>query len=198
VLSARCPEWLQSSFNILVDLFKCVGFCTNPQKTKVMTCVPGKIRVSLSKEVYNDHCLEASTHATRKHHRVECNICGQCMQATSLQCHLEMQHNVYRSFVLNRDLKGGHPLATFRAEEDTKTSLYCCPVPGCCGSAHTCYTLCQHFAFRHPQDLVSILAEGLPPYPRCGRCLMQMAPAALNRGHQSTAQFREVCEMQTA
>jgi hypothetical protein len=56
VLLARCPEWLQSSFNILISLFKCIGLCSNAQKMKVMTCVPGKIRVSLSEEVYNDYC----------------------------------------------------------------------------------------------------------------------------------------------
>ena len=43
VLSARCPEWLQNSFTILVGLFERVGLHTNSQKTKVMMCVPGKI-----------------------------------------------------------------------------------------------------------------------------------------------------------
>ena len=113
VLSARCPEWLQSSFTTLVGLFKHVGLRTNAQKTKVMTCIPGKIRVSMTEEVYNDYCQEASTHTARKHLWVECDICGQSMQAASLQRHLESQHDVYRSFVLNRDLKGGHLLATF-------------------------------------------------------------------------------------
>ncbi len=161
-----------------------------------MTSIPGKIRVSLSKEVYNDFCREASTHATRKRLQVECNICGHCMQAASLQRHLETQHNIYRSFVLNRDLEGGHPPATFRAEEDTKTSLYCCPVPGCCGGAHTRYTLHQHFAFQYPQDLVVIPAEGLFPYPQCPICRVQTAPVALNRGHQQSAQCRAMYKMQ--
>jgi hypothetical protein len=143
VLSARCPEWLQSSFNVLIDLLERFRLCTNAQKTKVMTCIPGKIRVSLSKEVYNDYCPKASTHAAMKRLGVECNICGQRILAASLQGHLEMQHSVYRLFVLNRDVKGGHPPVTFRAEEDTKTDLYFYTVPGCCGGAHTRYTLCQ-------------------------------------------------------
>ena len=48
VLSARCPEWLQESFTILVGLFEHVGLRTNAQKTKVMTCIPGRIRASVS------------------------------------------------------------------------------------------------------------------------------------------------------
>jgi hypothetical protein len=43
LVTARCPEWLQSSFNILIPLFKWIGLWTNAQKTKVMKCFPGKI-----------------------------------------------------------------------------------------------------------------------------------------------------------
>ena len=196
VLSARCPEWLQNSFTILVGLFERVGLRTNAQKTKVMMCIPGRIRVSMTEEVYNDYCHEASTHAARKRLRVECDICGQSMQAASLQRHLETQHDVYRSFVLNRDLEGERPPATFRADEDTETGSYCCPVPGCCGGAHTRFTLRRHFVFRHPQDLVVIPAEGSLPYPRCPRCRMQTSPEALNRGHQQTALCRGLFERQ--
>ncbi len=56
VLLARCLEWLQESFSILVGLFECICLCTNAQKTKVMTGILGKIRVSQPEEVYNDYC----------------------------------------------------------------------------------------------------------------------------------------------
>jgi hypothetical protein len=46
LIAARCPEWLQSSFNTLITLFKWVGLRRNAEKTKVMTCLPGKIRVA--------------------------------------------------------------------------------------------------------------------------------------------------------
>jgi hypothetical protein len=92
----------------------------------------------MTEEVYNDYCQEASTHTTRKRLRVDYDIYGQSMQAASLQHHLETQHNVYHSFVPNRDLEGECLLATFRADdEDSKTGLYCCPVPGCFGGAPT-------------------------------------------------------------
>ncbi len=34
---ARCPEWPQSSFQILIALFECIGLQKNAEKTKVMT-----------------------------------------------------------------------------------------------------------------------------------------------------------------
>jgi hypothetical protein len=49
---ARCLEWLQSSFTVLINLFKCIGLKTNAAKTKVMTCLPGKIRVAKTEEEY--------------------------------------------------------------------------------------------------------------------------------------------------
>jgi hypothetical protein len=42
LVAARCPEWLQSSFTILINLFKCIGLKMNVAKTKVMMCLPGK------------------------------------------------------------------------------------------------------------------------------------------------------------
>jgi hypothetical protein len=57
VLSARDPVWLQSALDVLITLFEQVGLKTNTKKTQVMTCIPGKIRESLSKEVYHDRRL---------------------------------------------------------------------------------------------------------------------------------------------
>ena len=54
VLSARDPVWLQSTFNILNDLFERVGLKMNTKKKQVMTCVPGKIRESWIEEVYHN------------------------------------------------------------------------------------------------------------------------------------------------
>jgi hypothetical protein len=53
VLSARDPVWLQSALDVLITLFVQVGLKANTKKTQVMTCIPGKIRESLSKEVYH-------------------------------------------------------------------------------------------------------------------------------------------------
>ena len=50
LVTARCPEWLQSSFQILIALFERIGLRTNAENTKVMTCLPGKIQVAQTDE----------------------------------------------------------------------------------------------------------------------------------------------------
>jgi hypothetical protein len=52
LVAARCPERLQSSFTIFIILFECIGLWTNAAKTKVMRCLPRKIRVARTEEEY--------------------------------------------------------------------------------------------------------------------------------------------------
>jgi len=52
LVAARCPEWLQTSFNILIILFEQIGLRMNANKTKVMMCLPGKIQVAQMEEEY--------------------------------------------------------------------------------------------------------------------------------------------------
>ena len=40
LVGLRDPVWLQGALNVLVKLFESIGLRTNPDKTKVMTCVP--------------------------------------------------------------------------------------------------------------------------------------------------------------
>jgi hypothetical protein len=89
VLSARDPVWLQGTFNILIDLFKHVGLKINTKKMQVLTCVPGKIRESMSKEVHHDSRLGQTLSTKRKRLQVDCNICSERLQASSLQSHLK-------------------------------------------------------------------------------------------------------------
>ncbi len=127
--SARDPAWLPSSFDVLINLFECVGLKTNTKKMQVMTFAPGKIRESMSKEVYHDSRLGLTLSTDQMRLQVDCDICGERLQASSLQSHLEMQHDVYRSFVLNRDLTAEEP-TKFYARIHTATGEYDCPVPG--------------------------------------------------------------------
>jgi hypothetical protein len=96
----RDPIWLQSAMEVLVTLFEGIGLQMNHDKTKVMTCVPGNIRVAHTEAAYHTQQL-GPVDPTAKHHRVECNLCGASLAAGSLQSHLETQHNTYRLFVLN-------------------------------------------------------------------------------------------------
>ncbi len=43
LVGSRDPIWLQSALDILVTLFEGIGLWTNPDKTKVMTCIPENI-----------------------------------------------------------------------------------------------------------------------------------------------------------
>ncbi len=82
LVAARCPEWLQSSFTILVNLFKCIGLRTNTAKTKVKTCLPGKIRVARTEEEY---AAQQTGNATMpKRRRIDCKVCGVSLAAESL------------------------------------------------------------------------------------------------------------------
>jgi hypothetical protein len=55
LVASRDPVWLQSSFDILVSLFECIGLYRNAAKTKVMKCVPGRIREGYIEKEYTLH-----------------------------------------------------------------------------------------------------------------------------------------------
>jgi hypothetical protein len=185
VLSALDPMWLQSTFNVLIILFKRVGLKTNAKKTQVMMCIPGKIRESWTEEVYHDSRLGCTLSTGWKRLQVDCKICSERLQASSLQSHLEMQYNIYCSFVLNRDLSDVAP-ATFCANINTATGEYACLVPGCIGTAHTEYNLRFFFVMHHPTHLVIIPKEGSMPFLQCHLCGVQTPVEALSKGHTQT------------
>jgi hypothetical protein len=82
LVMARCLEWLQSSFTILINLFEGIGLKTNAAKTKVMMCLPGKIQVAKTEEEYA--AQQTGDAAAMKHWRVECEVCGVSLAAVSL------------------------------------------------------------------------------------------------------------------
>ncbi len=43
LVGSKDPVCLQGTLNVFVTLFESIGFRTNPDKTKVMTCIPGNI-----------------------------------------------------------------------------------------------------------------------------------------------------------
>jgi hypothetical protein len=55
LIASRDPVWLQESFDILVGLFEWIGLFTNAAKTKVMVCIPERIREGYTKEGYADN-----------------------------------------------------------------------------------------------------------------------------------------------
>ncbi len=67
LVASRDPVWLQSSFDVLVGLFECIGLFTNASKTKVMTCIPGRIRKGYTEEEYTSIRSGAETAAGMVH-----------------------------------------------------------------------------------------------------------------------------------
>ncbi len=143
LVGSRDPIWLQGALDVLVTLFESIGLRTNPDKTKVMTCM----------QQYGP------VNPTAKCRRVECDICGVSLAAGSLRSHLETKHDTYRSFVLNRELTVEHEPLIYRATKDA-TGTYLCPVPACVGVLGSEGALRSHFLQRHPQDLVACPVEG--------------------------------------
>ena len=134
--------------DILINLIELFGLVTHVEKTKAMTCIPGKIRTRLSNNVYAAHLVGFTKKEWNKR-VVVCNECGKTMKASSLTNHLEGVHSVYRSKVINKDLivEDREPV-DYVAE--TFTDGYRCPVEGCDyglnnRSIVTPYSLCRHF-----------------------------------------------------
>ncbi len=76
LIASRDPVWLQESFDILIGLFERIGLFTNAAKTKVMTCIPGRIREGYTEEEYADYKSQTVTAADKKRHHVDCEIFG--------------------------------------------------------------------------------------------------------------------------
>jgi hypothetical protein len=98
-----------------------------------------------------------------------------------------MQHDIFWSFVLNRDLAPERAAVVYCTTELPATGIYLCPVPQCGGHSGTRFKLRRHFLMQHPQDLVCILIEGSLPLPKCAQCGLQTLVEDLSRGHYSTA-----------
>jgi hypothetical protein len=158
---------------------------TNAEKTKVMKCLPGKIRDAQTEEEYASQQTGLGT-STTKRWRVDCEVCDASLVAESLRSHLETQHDIFRSFVLNRNIVVARAPEVYRATESPATGLYFCPVAQCGGQSGTRFNLRRHFLMQHPQDLVCIQIEGSQPLPKCERCGLQTPVEDLNGGHHRT------------
>ena len=122
-----------NGFGILIKLFERVRLqtnTTNTTSTKVMTCVPGKIRTRLSAATYNNTWDGLLTHHKGQDSLVNCDLCGNSMIAYSLLVHRETQHNIYSSLVVDKDLLLERSHVTHRTGQSYRGEL-CCPVPGC-------------------------------------------------------------------
>ncbi len=95
-LIASCdPFGLQELFDILIRLFEQIRLFTNVSKTKVMVCIPGRIREAYTDKEYAKYKSLTGAAADNKHCWIDCEICGTSLAAGSYQSHLETQHDVF-------------------------------------------------------------------------------------------------------
>jgi hypothetical protein len=153
-------------------------------KDESHACLPGRIQIARTEEEYA--AQQAGDATMTKHWHVVCNVCGISLAAESLQSHSEDQHDIYLSFVLDRDLVPEQAAVVYHATELPATGFYSCPVPRCGSKSGTRSNLCWHFLMRHPQGLVCILIEGSQPLPQCTRYGLQKPVEDLNQGHHRT------------
>jgi hypothetical protein len=144
LVQSRDPVWLQSALNILVTLFESIRLRTNPDKMKIMMCIPGNIRVAHTEEAYHMQQY-GPVNPTAKRYWVECNICGVSLAAGSLCSHMEMQHDTYWSFVLKWELTNEREAVIYQATTDATTGTIFCLVPACVGIVGSEAALQSHF-----------------------------------------------------
>ncbi len=185
LLASRDPEWLQQAFNVLVELFERVGLRTNSTKTKVMTCSPGFIRTHVSREA----CMRRTNHLggsyrLQQRRRVSCPECNKDLAAGSLRSHLRSQHGLDLLPTPVVQQVPDPPEVTLRFPRSLEDTRVSCPIPGCTGSATTRYGMRRHFGFRHPDSILHIPEDGMPPPLRCPICHAAVTANAMRRGHR--------------
>ena len=190
-IASTSQQVVQDSMDILTELFDRVGLRTNTEKTKVMTCVNEKVQVRRSEEVYRNTTAGFHTEKDWRNRRVTCDHCGLEMSAKSLPGHLESQHGIYRSRVIDRDLVLDDRESITYAAMQSPSGAWDCPVPDCPGSVQTPWNLRRHFRDRHPLDFVNVPGEGV--LPKCPRCDMQ-TNFANSPNHERSKMCREGAE----
>ena len=175
-IASRDPELLQKCVDTLVEIFERVGLYTNVDKTKAMTCLPGKIRYRLSDESYNRRFGSGEQAEEQveeeEEDKVECHICKKMLKPASLQKHLEKQHSVYRSKIIDREFVEERESVEYTCE--TVGDKLCCPVEGCDYNCKTYHSMRRHFCYRHDPDMVRIPNETPSLCPKCDKCCMQV------------------------
>ena len=97
LIQSRYLALLQSSFNILVELFERVGFHMSTKKTVTMVCVPWKIRTPHIQEVHDNDRQGIITLDEWQCRHVQCEHCGAHLSAASLPTPMDNQHGIFRS-----------------------------------------------------------------------------------------------------
>jgi hypothetical protein len=135
-----------------------------------MACILGWIGKAYTEEQYAKYKSTAGTAPDNKRRQVDCEICGASLVAGSHHGHLESQHDVFCSMVLQHEIVVDRPPVIYRAIKSIAADTYICPLPHYVGKASTKWNSRRHFLDRNPQDLVVIPSERSVSLPQCKRC----------------------------
>ena len=162
---------VQKGLDLFGELFARVGLKINPNKTKVMICVPptpyGRQSPIAYKRRY-DQTLES--YSERQAHHVPCPECNRKVRISSLPNHKRNIHKIYTPPQHILELETGPPCTytvSIRTAQGTRVP---CPVPGCPAIPVSRFHMRAHFCRMHPTDTIVVKEEG--PLPRCPNCQM--------------------------
>jgi hypothetical protein len=82
-----------------------------------MVCILGRIREAYTEEQYADYKSPTGAAANKKRGWIDCEICGTSLAAGSYHSHLESQHDVFQSIILQREIVVDPPPVIYRAIE---------------------------------------------------------------------------------
>jgi hypothetical protein len=191
VLAGHDPDQLQSSLDLLVELFERVGLSTSVSKTKTMVCVPDhSLHGHFSSAAFKRRFTGGFTYSARKRRHVQCPNCDSTMQERHLHYHLYHSHNIYPDATAAGSVAVslGRAPAPYVISMPQRRMPVTCPIEGCPARASDRFGLRRHFMFRHHACTLTILEEGL--LPKCPHCHMHIPLASVST-HYLTALCRQ-------
>jgi hypothetical protein len=146
MIGSHDPKWLQESFDVLVELFKCImGLWTNVDKTKVMICTPRSLQTRESDISYKRRqTRQGKSFHARKQQQVNCTERGKSLVTGSLKSHMEMQHGLDLPCIFEMPAPPMQFTMSFPAW--APLSGLACPVARCGYIAKTWLLMRWHFA----------------------------------------------------
>jgi hypothetical protein len=145
------PNLLQRAIDGLISTFESVGLETNTKKMKAMTCTPGKIRLQLLADSYQQmHASRCTSAVDWDACTVTCQECRKDIRVGSLGCHLSNFHKIYQGQVVAEELLDRCEGVVYEVKEG-HTKLKC-PFPLCTGELIGGWMIRWHFCDLQPLD----------------------------------------------
>ena len=189
MVGSRDQNWLQTSLDVLVALFRSIGLQTNTSKTKTMTCYPGFIRTGHSTAASTRrHTGQGDSYRERQRRRVTCPECNKDLAASSLTQHRRTQHGIepeidWATIAPQIDIQPPNQYTVNWPATQTQVD---CPVLDCPAQIRGRDKLRRHFNHKHWNDNIHIPEEHPEPYPRCARCRLQMPGPRITASHYAS------------